>query len=344
MGSIDRIKASDGSGNAAVATVQSSRSPGSSTIIVDGVAGIPDTFMGSMGTPHTFTDPITSEVITVISEATCVDFSGHVDGANLEIDDIAPGQTDLGSEISDIIIIRPTTQWGDNVAEVLEVSHEDDGALKEEAILGAIDVGRGVLGTTQNYIASTTWTKPDDLKFIVVEVMGGGGGGGGVGTSAGSGAGAGGGQGELSRSVIAAASLAATVAVTVGGGGAGGSGNATGTTGTTSSFGAHVTAIGGSGGAGSSGVTKFRPGGVGGTGGTANFAVRGAPGQSGGGDASSIISGAGGGPGGGVAISGDGTGSAGVRGGGGSGALDTGTTSRVGGAGGAGYVIVREYF
>jgi hypothetical protein len=134
MASINQIKASDGSGNAQIATVQNSRSGGSSTIIVDTVSGIPDNFMGSMGTPHTFTDPITSETITVISEATAVDFSGHVDGANLEIDDIAPGYVDGGSEIGDIVIIRPTTQWGDNVADVLGVSLNDDGTLKNDIV------------------------------------------------------------------------------------------------------------------------------------------------------------------------------------------------------------------
>lgn len=133
MGSIQKIKASDGSGDAQLATVQSTRSPGSSTIAVDTVAGIPAEFMGSMGTPHTFTDPVTSEEITVISEATAVDFSGHVDGSNLEIDTIAPGYTDAGSSVGDIVIIRPTTQYADNVAEVLAEAHEDDGALKPDA-------------------------------------------------------------------------------------------------------------------------------------------------------------------------------------------------------------------
>lgn len=135
MASIENIKGSDGSGNASVATVQNTRSPGASTIVVDTVLNInTGGFMGSMGTPHTFTDPITSETITVISEATCVDFSGHVDGSNLEIDDIAPGYSDLGSQVGDIIIIRPTTQWSDEVASVLEVSHEDDGTLKDDTV------------------------------------------------------------------------------------------------------------------------------------------------------------------------------------------------------------------
>ena len=133
MASIDQLRASDGSGNASVATVQSTRSGGASTIVVDTVLGINGTFMGTMGTPHTFTDPITSETITVISEATAVDFAGHVDGSNLEIDTIAPGYVDGGSAVGDIVIIRPTTQWGDNVADVLDVAHEDDGKLKPEA-------------------------------------------------------------------------------------------------------------------------------------------------------------------------------------------------------------------
>lgn len=135
MASIELIKGSDGSGNASVATVQSTRAALASTIVVDTVVGInPAGFAGSMGTPHTFTDPVTSETITVISEATCVDFTGHVDGSNLEIDTIAPGYTDLGSAIGDIIIIKPTTQYADNLAETLEVAHDDDGSLKAGAV------------------------------------------------------------------------------------------------------------------------------------------------------------------------------------------------------------------
>lgn len=114
------IKASDGSGNASVATVQSSRSPGATTLSVDTTTGIPATFFGTMGTPHTFTDPVTSETITVISEATAVDFYGHVDAGNLEIDTIAPGYTDAGSEVGDIVVIRPTTQYADNLHDVIQ--------------------------------------------------------------------------------------------------------------------------------------------------------------------------------------------------------------------------------
>ena len=172
MASIDRIKASDGSGNAAVATVQNSRTALSSTIVVDTIAGINTTFMASMGTPHTFVDPVTAETITVISEATAVDFAGHVDGANLEIDTIAPGQTDLGSAVGDIIIIRPTTQWSDNVASVLETVHNDDGTIKTGVAIpsptitspsfAGTNTGWTSVADSWTYASATTITVPTD--------------------------------------------------------------------------------------------------------------------------------------------------------------------------------------
>ena len=137
MASINLIKASDGTGNASTATVQTVRNSGVTTIIVDTVNNIPATFMGSMGTPHTFVDPVTSEEITVISEATAVDFTGHVSGANLEIDSIAPGGTDLGSAVGDIVVIRPTTDWANNLADTLAASHDNDGTLKAGAVTNA---------------------------------------------------------------------------------------------------------------------------------------------------------------------------------------------------------------
>lgn len=134
MASIKLLRASDGTGSASVATVQSVRSAGATTLVVDTVENIPAYFMASMGTPHTFTDPVTSETITVISEATAVDFKGHVNSTNLEIDGIAPGFTDAGSAVGDIVIIKPTTEWADELADILDVSHNDDGTFKNDSI------------------------------------------------------------------------------------------------------------------------------------------------------------------------------------------------------------------
>ena len=167
--SINLIKASDGTGNAAMATVQSTRAPLATTLIVNTVDNIPSTFIGTMGTPHTFVDPITAEEIVVISEATAVDFTGHVDGTNLEIDAIADGYTDLGSAANDVIIIKPTTEWANNVAELLAVAHNDDGTLKAVvANQGWTDVtGTTVTSVTANGNRSYTVGVDTDLRTIV---------------------------------------------------------------------------------------------------------------------------------------------------------------------------------
>ena len=125
MNPIELIKGSDGNGNAATATVQSARLSGASTINVDVVDNInPTGFIGTMGTPHTFVDPVTSEEITIISEETAVDFVGHIDGENIEIDEIAPGYSDGGNEVGDIIVIRPTTHWANKVSEAVSTAIE----------------------------------------------------------------------------------------------------------------------------------------------------------------------------------------------------------------------------
>lgn len=157
--SIARLHASDETGNASVATVQNTRSALATTIIVDTVQGWPNDFFATMGTPHTFVDPVTSEEITVISEATAVDFSGHLSGSNIEIDDIAPGYTDGGSAVGDIVIIRPTTQYADNIADVLVEAHNDDGTLNSAAIHSATPAG--VVSQFAGSSAPTGWLMCD---------------------------------------------------------------------------------------------------------------------------------------------------------------------------------------
>lgn len=101
------------------------------------------------------------------------------------------------------------------------------------------------------FTTSGTYTKPSNLLFAIVEVVGGGAGGGGVSSAVGQTANSGGGGGGgFSRKKILASSLGATETVTIGSGGAGGTGNSNGTDGGTSSFGTHCSATGGSGGAG----------------------------------------------------------------------------------------------
>lgn len=133
--SVSYIKASDGSGDASLMTITQVRTAPATSITVNTVAGVPNKFFATMGTPHTFNDPVTGETITIISEATAVNFAGHVNSGKIEIDAIADGETDLGSKVGDIIIIRPTTQWADNLHDVLAKSLSDDGSIKPEAVV-----------------------------------------------------------------------------------------------------------------------------------------------------------------------------------------------------------------
>ena len=94
-----------------------------------------------------------------------------------------------------------------------------------------------------------TYTVPGNLAYAEVEIVAGGGGSGGA--LAGVGVGWGGAAGGYSFGIFDAATLGATVTVTIGDGGtAGTSGNGAGGTGATTTFGSLLTALGGNGGSG----------------------------------------------------------------------------------------------
>jgi hypothetical protein len=98
------------------------------------------------------------------------------------------------------------------------------------------------------YDASTTWTKPTNLEYVQVTVVGGGAGGGAA-VSGSTNNGQAGNSGAVGYKKILAASLGSTETVTIGAGGAGGAAGANdGSDGGASSFGSIVTANGGSGG------------------------------------------------------------------------------------------------
>ncbi len=189
------------------------------------------------------------------------------------------------------------------------------------------------------YTASTTYTKPARLNYVVVEVIGGGGGGKGN-TTAGQGS-HGGAAGGFSKEIISASELNATTSVVIGAAGAGGAVAADGATGGTTSFGSFLQATGGVGGDDS--VGRGAAGGVG-SGGTIN-----AEGEPGGlpiasgfsGFGGNTIYGSGGEP---VEAGFDGSNAAGGCGGGGSGAYSQGGGDVTGGAGFVGCVVITEFF
>lgn len=336
--SIDYMRASNGSGEAVRSIVTGIRTIGSTTLSVDSLTNWPAYFIATSGT-------LLSD--GTLDASTVTVFRGHKNVSQIIIDGYAPGYTDAGNTVGQVIVVKPSTYWADNLADILDET-EDHLALG------------GLLGTIQKYTASTTWTKPTGLKYIIVEVQAGGGGGGGAATaSAGqSSLGKPGGGGGYSRKKILAASLAATETVTVGAAGSGGAaGNNNGTAGGSSSFGAHATTTGGAlgtGGASSSGTGASS----GASGGTASSGDTNIPGQ--GANFSMRFTGAGvyGGAGGnsvlgfggpataavGASDAVAGSAATGYGGGGSGGETSDSGTAKAGGAGSPGIVIVYEYF
>lgn len=189
-----------------------------------------------------------------------------------------------------------------------------------------------VAPTTQVITATGVWTKPANLKYAVIEVVGGGGGG--VIPAAFNRGGGGGGGGGYSKKIVAAASLGATEIVTVG------------VENGTTSFGSHCQATGGS-------DATAEIGGAGGVGSGGDLNIAGSAGGSALGTSSGTFGGAGGpshlgggGAGGATRASASSEGAAGGNygGGGGGGAAGTAQAPISGGGGAAGVIIVTEYY
>lgn len=191
------------------------------------------------------------------------------------------------------------------------------------------------------FLSSGTWTKPAGLTKVVITCVGGGGGSGAKSTSSSASQGGGGGAGGVSVSEVLAASLAASVAVTVGAGGdAGSTGSDNSTDGGASSFGAHCVANGGLRGRRDTGSGGANGGDCApGTG--SRYALPGVAASSGVGTAPldgprDFPEGASNNSPGNPGRPNSGQGASGGRGG--------GTTGQAGAAGGSGYVIVEEFF
>jgi len=214
----------------------------------------------------------------------------------------------------------------------------------------------GIFSNTQYFTSSDTWNKPNNLKFVIVEVQGGGGAGGGTAATNSSqyAVGTGGGGGHYALTKIIAASLGSSEVVTVGAGGTGVSG-AGGNNGGTSSFGTHCIASGGIGGTAnlaSNAAASFANPNINTMTVTGDFRV---PGQAGGfattdpGNANVALGGNGGNShlgAGARSQAANSSGSAGVAygGGGGGSARSSSSGASTGGAGAIGIVIVHEYY
>lgn len=195
---------------------------------------------------------------------------------------VSTGTVSLTTEVSGVLPIAnggTATSVAPTAGQMLIGNGSGGYSFVASSSLGASSAA----GTIQVFTTSTvtsTWTKPANLKWVIIEACGGGGGGGGANRSGGTfAASAGGGGGGCGQRTLAAASLGATEVVTVGAKGTGGSGATpdAGTAGATSSLGSLLSCSGGGGGAAATNLS----GTAGGTGGTCTSADVNIPGEAG---------------------------------------------------------------
>lgn len=161
--------------------------------------------------------------------------------------------------------IAPTASPGTNTTQIASTAF----------VTAAVGAGLAIKTVKQQtFTSSGTYTPSAGMVYCIVEVLGGGGSGGSAGGGNDS---AGGGAGAYSKSLLTAAAIGASKAVTIGAAGAAAS-NANGNAGGQSSLGTLIVCNGGAGGGADNGTRQ--PGGAGGTVATAGnmAATPGAPG------------------------------------------------------------------
>jgi hypothetical protein len=100
--------ASNGSGEAVRATVQATRAPGSATITVNATTNWPTgPFIATTGTLQA-NGTLLSSTVQV--------FYGTASGTAITITSFAPGYTDKGNAINDVVVLKPATEWANVVS------------------------------------------------------------------------------------------------------------------------------------------------------------------------------------------------------------------------------------
>jgi hypothetical protein len=153
----DYIAASDGTTEAVRAIVTTERLVGATTLIVDSVTGWPNKFIATSGSLNPATGLIDDNTLTV--------FKGHLTGSIITIDEYAPGYTDTGHGVGQVVVLKPSTLWADLVRAYLDDLTDFAEAsthvalVKNEVVNGTKDgsntvftiAGEAVTGTVELY-------------------------------------------------------------------------------------------------------------------------------------------------------------------------------------------------
>lgn len=148
------LQASDGSGEAIRATVQSpGRDVGSTTIPVDAVTNYPT------GTGACIITTGTLQPNNTITNAQVM--YGTASGTSITITAFAAGYSDLGNSVGDVVVIKPTTEWantvGKHIANITGNGTPEPATVSTLAASGLISANGGLslsgtsIGTWQSW-------------------------------------------------------------------------------------------------------------------------------------------------------------------------------------------------
>lgn len=122
---LQHLRASDGTGEAILAHVQSVRNPGSTVLDLDNVDNWNSKVIVVTGTPA---------ANGYIATAGMKVMWGHITAGDLIIDGFAPGYADNGNTTSEVAIVKMTTNWADALVDILSIAHQNDGKLKTTSL------------------------------------------------------------------------------------------------------------------------------------------------------------------------------------------------------------------
>lgn len=139
---LQHLRASDGTGEAVLAHIQTVRNPGSTVLDLDNVDNWNTKAVIITGTPaaNGFVSPVGMKVMY-----------GHLSAGDFIIDGYAPGYVDNGNTTSEVAIVKMTTSWADALNDLLSVAHQDNGKLKTTSL---DDFFKPIEVTPTSYIAS----------------------------------------------------------------------------------------------------------------------------------------------------------------------------------------------
>lgn len=167
---LQHLRASDGTGEAVLAHIQTVRNPGSTVLDLDNVDNWNTKAVIITGTPaaNGFVSPVGMKVMY-----------GHLSAGDFIIDGYAPGYVDNGNLTTEVAIVKMCTAWADVLIDLLDNSLQDNGLLKTTSLDhfykpleitptgfvtsgGIVAVSAGLITTMSNivyYIGGLRYTK-----------------------------------------------------------------------------------------------------------------------------------------------------------------------------------------